>query len=475
MNSQPLPLPSITARFANVLRASAVWTFIATLAWAPFPLGGAIAWASGLQSMAIAVSCMLWLLGSLGSDENLIRQSRIFLIPGLFLLATLTWAGIQIIPGVPASWAHPIWAIASDNLHKALPATISINPWHTQAEITKLSSYMLAAWLVFRMARRSDTAKLLLRAVVAIGALYALYGIVLNQAGILQTDLFYALHRNNPLPSGPFMLHNSFATYCGLATIAALVNLFADGSAALAGHRHVTLHNITSYAAGRGLTAVLALLISFGAVVASASRAGFAATLCGLFGTAILSLFLTRGRSAVWAVLGAVAAVIPLFLLITMYGGTLNHRVDQLLASDAADAVRLSLWAATNRMISDAPLLGLGLGTFEDAYPLYAAQIFPYVMDKAHCDYLEFAAGLGLPAAILWWGGLLWLNALNIRALIIRHQNRIYPLIALGASIVVGVHSSVDFSLQLPAVALLYATLMGLGMGQCQSMRRRVS
>jgi len=104
----------------------------------------------------------------------------------------------------------------------------------------------------------------------------------------------------------------------------------------------------------------------------------------------------------------------------------------QLLDAGVTENVRLTLWAAANRMIADAPLLGLGLGTFQDAYPLYASQVLPYVMDKAHCDYLEFAAGLGLPAAIAWWSAMASLVVLCLRGVRVRHRHRLYPILALG-------------------------------------------
>ena len=124
-------------------------------------------------------------------------------------------------------------------------------------------------------------------------------------------------------------------------------------------------------------------------------------------------------------------------------------------------------------MIADAPWFGLGLGTFQDAYPLYASQVLPFVMDKAHCDYLEFAAGIGLPAAIAWWIAIAWLTLLCLRGVRVRRRNRLYPLVAVAASVLVAVHSSVDFSLQLPAVALLYATILGLGVAQALPTRNK--
>lgn len=454
-----------------ILRSLAIGLFITLLAWAPFPLGGAIAWASGLQTMLIAACCILWCLGSINSPERLFKGSRILIIPGLLVAGTLLWAGVQLLADVPAGWGHPIWTMASEALAKPLGSHISINPWRTEAELIKLASYVMAVWLVFRMARRAETAKFLLNATIVIGALYAIYAFALYQSGFQQTDVFYSVKRGGGYVSGPFMLHNSFATYSGMVAIAATVRLFAEGSAAKS-DRHEGrrwIQSILQFCSGRGAPILIAVLTSFSAVVASASRAGFAATLCGLVTIALVALLLTRGRQSFWPLMGAIAAASPIFLIVIINGGDLANRVDQLLASDAGDKVRYALWAASQRMIADAPFLGLGLGTFEDAYPLYATQFFPFVMDKAHCDYLEFAAGLGLAAATAWWLAILWLCGLFLRAIIIRHRNRYFAIIALGASAIVAVHSSVDFSLQLPAVALLYATLLGLGLGQCQS------
>jgi O-antigen ligase len=169
-------------------------------------------------------------------------------------------------------------------------------------------------------------------------------------------------------------------------------------------------------------------------------------------------------------------AALPLLILIASHGDSLADRVGQLLSSGQADEIRVSLWSATQRMISDSPWFGLGLGTFQDAYPLYAAKVYPFVMDKAHCDYLEFAAGVGLPAAIAWWIACTYLFVLCLRGIRIRRRNRSFCMAAIGATTLIAVHSSVDFSLQLPAVALLYATLIGIGVAQCSRTRsERVS
>jgi hypothetical protein len=45
----------------------------------------------------------------------------------------------------------------------------------------------------------------------------------------------------------------------------------------------------------------------------------------------------------------------------------------------------------------------------------------------------------------------------------------VFPATGAAASALVGVHATVDFSLQLPAVAMLYATIMGVACAQAYS------
>jgi hypothetical protein len=42
----------------------------------------------------------------------------------------------------------------------------------------------------------------------------------------------------------------------------------------------------------------------------------------------------------------------------------------------------------------------------------------------------------------------------------------VFPAIGFAASVVVGIHAAVEFSLQVPAVAVVYAALLGLGVAQ---------
>ena len=312
-------------------------------------------------------------------------------------------------------------------------------------------------------------------AIIAITAAYALYGLALAIFGTTQASIVYGIAVPRSFISGPFMLHNSFATYAGLGTLAAVVKLFDMGSETIVSSRGLRPFLLTAlqFAFGRGAFLLIAALLLFASVVASASRAGFAATSIGLIAIGVVAaLAARRSQTRLWTLLGVLGVALPLMLVLLFNADTLSNRLAELADAGTADAVRLALWDAAYRMIVSAPWTGLGLGTFQDAYPMYAVKVLPYIMDKAHCDYLEFAAGLGLPAAIAWWLALIILAMLCLRGAIVRRRNQLYPLLGFGASVLVAVHSSVDFSLQMPAVALLYAVLLGIGVAQCESTRR---
>jgi O-antigen ligase len=116
------------------------------------------------------------------------------------------------------------------------------------------------------------------------------------------------------------------------------------------------------------------------------------------------------------------------------------------------------------RMWRDHPVLGVGLGNFETAYPRYQSFPSDLWIDHAHNDYVEAAAETGLVGALLILSALAlffhlafrdWGRPLRSRAGWIR----------LGAAIGccgMLVHSLGDFNLHIPANAAWFAVLAGI-------------
>ena len=80
--------------------------------------------------------------------------------------------------------------------------------------------------------------------------------------------------------------------------------------------------------------------------------------------------------------------------------------------------------------------------------------------------YLENAFELGLPAASVFFLALLGLVLLCFRGVRLRQRDWVYPATGVAVSVLVGLHATVDFSLQIPAIAFLYATIMGIACAQ---------
>jgi O-antigen ligase len=333
----------------------------------------------------------------------------------------------------------------------------------------KILTYGAVFWLVYVMAARSAFAARLLNALIIIGTAYALYALILGFLGIRQFELFYSAPPVGSPLAGPFVLHNSFATYVGLITLCGLTRLFCIGRRVVvtgAGMRNF-VSSFTQFLFGSGVFAWPAVILCFSMLVASGSRAGFLAVLVGGITLLLFSLPLATRRETIgWAGIAVVSFTLFAIILFQINGATLQMRFDALVDAGGVDPVRIALWDVATYMIADEPVLGVGLGTFETAYPLYAGQFLPFSIDKAHNDYLELAAGWGLPAAAAWLLALAGLLGLCLRALFIRRRNRAYPLLALGATALVAFHSAFDFSLQIPAVALTYATILGMGVAQ---------
>ena len=460
-------------RLFSYLERASFALFVITLAWAPFPLGSNRPWAWSLLCLLVALSWLFWLISVWTTPLAIGRAAQGLVGPIMLGLAALSWGLLQVLPIVPSGWTHPVWQLAQGVLGRPIGATISLDGWHSGTELMKLSTYAMAAWLARVYAQRSDRALRLLQALIAIGACYAAYAIVMTSLGLPQFDVFYAgLPASHDL-SGPFVNRNSYATYAGLMALCAGVRLVGAGASQVVTGRgaRTLVMSLTQYIFGRGVPYLAAAVLTLSTLIATGSRAGNLATVAGLVSLLALALASRRGQWY-WTAAISAAVVAGLVVLFVVNGDLIASRFNDISSVGTADDVRVMLWNAALRMIYHAPLLGQGLGTFIDAYPIYSDTMTRFVMDRAHNDFLEFAAGLGVPGAVLWWTSLGWLAVLCVRGAAIRRRNRSYPTLAVAATVLVAVHSAFDFSLQMPAISLTYAAILGLGVAQAFPTRR---
>ena len=460
---------------ASLIERAALWLLVAILAWMQFPLGSNRPWAWSFLVLLIAVDWALWIPAGLFESASTVRLARRLAVPGLLMLGVLVWVWLQSTSLTPVTWHADLWSLVATAFGKPVPGTVSFNPFATETELMKLASYVAVGWLAAVLSTRHDNARRLFIAIVIIATAYAVYGIALSAFSSSQITIFEGV----PPPygravSGGFVAKNSFATFTGMALLASLTLLVEAGQHRIVAMRgwRTHLRTLIQFATGKGAGWLIASLILLAALIGSQSRAGLIATLVGLVGLFALSLSLSARRgNARWTLIGGAVAAVAIFALFLASGQSIQARFEDLIETRGAGEMRPLMWDAAIRAIADHPYLGTGLGTYPSVFSLYARSFVPYIVDRAHNDYLEFTMGVGIPAAIAWLSALLILVVQCVLGVLRRHRRRGYAIVALGATLLVGFHSLFDFSLQMPAVAVLYATLLGIGLGQSQTTR----
>jgi O-antigen ligase len=118
------------------------------------------------------------------------------------------------------------------------------------------------------------------------------------------------------------------------------------------------------------------------------------------------------------------------------------------------------IWRDTVAMIRDKWAMGVGLGAYSTAYPIYDSRDGSLMVEQSHNDYLQIMADGGIFGALIALSFIL-LAARDI-ARASRHSSRTMSGTALGAGggmFALFVHSLFDFNFQIPSNALLFLVL----------------
>lgn len=445
---------------------------IAVVALAPLPLGSNRPLPAALLLATTGALLIAWPAVVLFSREGLrIGPLRALALPALLYALVLAWVFFQaaalppVLGGILQSWGDPLWREASAALGPDLAPRISINPAATLEGGFRLITYAGLFWLAFQLTRDPARAAQARNVIIAIGSAYSLYGLFAlfgGEAWLLGT---IGARPDQSLTSS-FVNRNSYATFAGLTLLAAL-SLFLERI------RHlVTLEGSLKRKAAliiehivfqsRLLTAaILAITL---ALFLTTSRGGIFASVFALVALILFQLPRRGGKGR--QPLGLVAIVI-LGIAVVAGGGNFLDRLERQGLSLETD-LRSALFSTTVEAIKTAPLKGTGFGTYQDAIEPYRANdpnIFA-LWEKAHNTYLENALELGLPVALALNIAILLVARVAYRGVRERRRHKSFPALGVAATLLVGLHALVDFSLQIPAVAVLYAFMMGLAAAQ---------
>ena len=370
-----------------------------------------------------------------------------FTLPSAGVLALSGWTAIQAIPlpaGLVAAIAPKnaeVWAHALDALGEPGPTwhPISLDPGATWVEVLKSLTYlgMILASTVIAY-RRSATFGVATVFVTALAA--GLFTIAHGLAGMTKVfGIYEPIHSFASWHIGPLLNANHLAGYLNLGAMCGLGLLLMRKT------------RMPRWVSGLGVATLIAVTVS------SASRGAVVLLPVGL----AVVVILMRSRSARarresvsnrWLNIltgGAIAGGMALAAL-----GVTTRQWDELLNEDLS---KLSILDWAKPLIRDYPWLGIGRGAFETTYPAYRPNAGHVLWTHPENLAMQWAAEWGVPVAIVAGLFLAWL----IRPSRMGATRSGVAAGAFGGLFVLVLQNLVDFSLEMPGVAISAIVLIG--------------
>lgn len=450
------------------------WLMLALVVLAPLPFGSNRPWAWSLLSAASGGLLVLWALASIVNPGFYTLGWRHYRAIVLLFASFLAWAVFQAMPFSPAAWHHPSWSAMASAFGQPFAGAISVAPSDSLNGVMRLLCYAIVFWLAMQLGRRLDRARAAWWTLSLAITGYAIYGLV-EQLGGSHMVLWFAKTSYYDSATSTFINRNHFAAYTGLGLIITL-SLIADETKEAA---RQGLHSRSGwiYFLDHMRPPLFALMVAFviltTALLLSHSRAGVFCTAVGV--VAMLAAFaISQGlRSQALLAFGGIIFVVGLAVLI-ISGEAITARMSELFENAGA---RQQVYLLALQAIAERPLLGTGLGTFENVFRLLRSEGFgpsEPTYDVAHNSYLEMAVEAGLPAALVLYGALAVLVLVLLHGARERRRATIYPCSGLGATALLGTHALVDFSLQIPAIAVTFALIAGVAYAQSWRHEERI-
>ncbi len=386
----------------------------------------------------------------------------------LFVLSL--WIVLQTVDLSFTGFANPGWPDANAASGRSGGA-ISVAPADTFSVLIQIAAPFVAFMGGLVLCRSEERASTMLKALAISAGIIATFSLV--QYLLFPNYLLFWEKRDYLRNfTAVFVNRNTAATFLGFTTIlltgllwqseqegtlTALLRRLIDGKP---GRR--------SRDTGQAVLLFCLLVPTVTGLMLTQSRAGIASTFVSML-FFLTYLAATRQQASRYASpvssrqtrsrLIAIAAVIAGLLLIGLvFSGRAMLRAEV----GGVDESRLCVALSILRAIGDYPLTGMGFGTFELGFPAYrsAECSFEGVWDRAHNLYLEGTLGLGAIFLVCLAIAVAALMKSFMTGLRERRKARIYPAMGIAILILALLHSALDFSLQLPGLALFFAALL---------------
>ena len=425
----------------------------------PLLLGGRSAIGHFALTVFAATAATVWWLRQALLPRQYWRRSAVHLL----LLAGLALVLLQLAP-LPGSWLAqlspksaellPLW---NENANAGLDSwnQVSLAPAESRNGLVLLLAYALVFWVTLQRIRSMEDVEQLLRWIAYAAVGMGLFGLIqyATSNGLFFWVFKHPFAMTDDGAKGAFTNRNHFAHFLALG-IGPVIWWVQDGM-----RRHNIGHEELFRTKGTRNQAasldialrVAGLVVVFMAILMSHSRGGaLAAGPAALLSVAVCyRAGAVRGKFALG--LMAVALFLGGFLL-AGDENSMGGRLEQM-ASNSGEQIdgtesRRIIWRATAAAIPDFALIGSGVGSFPEVYPMYIEHREDHtVYTHAENGYLQVTLetgclGLTLVLLAILIGGT-WVG----RGLLHANSSRMFVAVgAAGAAMLASVlHSGVDF------------------------------
>jgi O-antigen ligase len=337
---------------------------------------------------------------------------------------------------------------------------LSFVPFLTQIEFFKWLTLIglfifLLRWRPFEQGNR--TTKRLMVAVMMVGVLESLYGMFEFFSGhrhILHVEAETLVSS----VTGTFINRNYLAGYLLMVVPVSIGFLFSRE--VVQGNRYGGWRERLSSLDGKTLLIGFSVIVMILGLIFTASRMGI---LSLLFSFSLIS-FLFRNPEKGKRFSKTAVLIFGLALLWAVWIG-LDAVISRFFSVSEGFEGRWKIWVDTFQIFKDFPIVGSGLGTFIQVFPVYRSFHIRGLVTHAENDFLQLLSevgilGAGLLAALLFF--LLFKAFSGIRVLTHREPGRYIGLGGLVGILALMFHSLVERNIQVPANAFLYTVLWAI-------------
>jgi O-antigen ligase len=436
------------------------------IAWVPLPLASNRPWSWSLLSLIVGCLLIVWSIAVISRPDLMRLSWRRWIWVGALFGAAAFWAFAQTLGVTPDSLHDPMWETAGRTLGKTIGGTISADPAASIGGLMRLIAYGGVFWLAAQYARHPACARQIIWCIVLVGIAYAAYGIAVFSAGN-HTILWYDRWAYTDDLTSTFVSRSAFGAFAGIALLAALALVLhiAEQSPHGKPEGQRSFIDLLDALPAKFYFLIAGCFVLATALVLSHSRGAVAVSALGVGAMLSAMIFRHKGRRRQLVFISLVILMASAIVL-QLSGRVTLGRVLQLSEQGTG---RDAIHSLTRRGIDAAPITGRGLDTFRHLYFRYRNSSIPWDSpryDKAHNTYLELVLELGWVGFILLMGAILLIIGTILSGIVRRRRDTIYPIVGLGTTVLIGTHSMLDFSVQMPAIAVIYSAILGVAFAQ---------